>query len=174
LVGLSRRGISPSQSRYLYRTKLRENKIRQKSMPRVGFKPTIRVFERAKTFHILDNAATVIGAYTLLTSKYEQMNILERLRHVWKFNIERILNKYDKRMKGGFTHQEQVSVACRCEHHKENFGLIKSEGIIVQSFSAVNLYCTPCPHIPYFPQLDVVRELNFCGTHTIAPVLWNI
>jgi hypothetical protein len=30
-------------------------------MPRVGFEPTIRVFERAKTVHVLDRGATVIG-----------------------------------------------------------------------------------------------------------------
>jgi hypothetical protein len=30
-------------------------------MPRVGFEPTIPVFERAKTVHALDSAATVIG-----------------------------------------------------------------------------------------------------------------
>jgi hypothetical protein len=30
-------------------------------MPRVGFEPTIPVFERAKKFHALDGAAIVIG-----------------------------------------------------------------------------------------------------------------
>jgi hypothetical protein len=30
-------------------------------MPRVGFEPTIPVFERAKAVHALDRAATVIG-----------------------------------------------------------------------------------------------------------------
>jgi hypothetical protein len=30
-------------------------------MPRVGFAPTIPVFERAKTFRALDRAAAVIG-----------------------------------------------------------------------------------------------------------------
>jgi hypothetical protein len=34
-------------------------------MPRVGFKPTISVFERAKTVHALDSAATVIGLQLL-------------------------------------------------------------------------------------------------------------
>jgi hypothetical protein len=29
-------------------------------MPRVGFEPTITVFERAKTVHALDHVATVI------------------------------------------------------------------------------------------------------------------
>jgi hypothetical protein len=31
-----------------------QNKCTQISMPRVGFKPTILVFERAKTVHALD------------------------------------------------------------------------------------------------------------------------
>jgi hypothetical protein len=30
-------------------------------MPRVGFKPTIPVFEWAKTVHVLDRMATVMG-----------------------------------------------------------------------------------------------------------------
>jgi hypothetical protein len=34
-------------------------------MPRVGFEPTTRVFERAKTVHALDRAATVISRDTL-------------------------------------------------------------------------------------------------------------
>jgi hypothetical protein len=34
----------------------------QISMPRVGFEPTIPVFERPKTIHALDRAATVIGS----------------------------------------------------------------------------------------------------------------
>jgi hypothetical protein len=32
-------------------------------MPHMGFEPTIPVFEREKTFHALDHAATVIGKY---------------------------------------------------------------------------------------------------------------
>jgi hypothetical protein len=38
-----------------------QNKRTQTSMPRVGFEPTIPVFERAKTVHALDRVATVIG-----------------------------------------------------------------------------------------------------------------
>jgi hypothetical protein len=34
-------------------------------MPEVGFEPTIPVFERAKTFHALDRAATMIGSETI-------------------------------------------------------------------------------------------------------------
>jgi hypothetical protein len=32
-------------------------------MPRVAFEPTIPVFERTKTVHALDGAATVIGVH---------------------------------------------------------------------------------------------------------------
>jgi hypothetical protein len=38
-----------------------QNKRTQTSMPRVGFQPTIPVFERAKTDHALDRAVTAIG-----------------------------------------------------------------------------------------------------------------
>jgi hypothetical protein len=35
-------------------------------MPRAGFKPTIPVFEWAKTVHVLDRAATVIGSWWMI------------------------------------------------------------------------------------------------------------
>jgi hypothetical protein len=44
-----------------HRTTQTQNKRTQTSMPRVGFEPTIPVFERTKTVHALDRAATVIG-----------------------------------------------------------------------------------------------------------------
>jgi hypothetical protein len=56
-VGLFGRVMSPSQGRYLTQA---QNKHRQTAMPRVGFEPTIPAFERAKTVHALDCAATVI------------------------------------------------------------------------------------------------------------------
>jgi hypothetical protein len=40
-------------------------------MPRVGFEPTIPVFNRAKTFHALDRTVTVIGAH-----KYKLANLM--------------------------------------------------------------------------------------------------
>jgi hypothetical protein len=43
-----------------HRTTQTQNKCTQTSMARVGFEPTIAVFERAKTVHALDFAATVI------------------------------------------------------------------------------------------------------------------
>jgi hypothetical protein len=42
-----------------------QNKGTQTSMPPVEFEPTFPVFERAKTVHVLDRAATVIGFYSL-------------------------------------------------------------------------------------------------------------
>jgi hypothetical protein len=39
-------------------------------MPRVGFEPTIPAFERAKTVHVLDCAATVIGSSYNRLSKH--------------------------------------------------------------------------------------------------------
>jgi hypothetical protein len=44
-----------------HRTVQTQNKRTQTSMPQVGFKPTIPVFERAKTVRALGRAATVIG-----------------------------------------------------------------------------------------------------------------
>jgi hypothetical protein len=40
-------------------------------MPWVGFEPTILGFERAKTVHALDRAATVIGEGRLINIKLE-------------------------------------------------------------------------------------------------------
>jgi hypothetical protein len=39
-----------------------ENKGTQTSMPRLGFEPTLPVFERLETVHALDRAATVSGS----------------------------------------------------------------------------------------------------------------
>jgi hypothetical protein len=44
-----------------YRTTQTQNKRTQTFMPSVGFEPTIPAFERTKTVHVLDRAATVIG-----------------------------------------------------------------------------------------------------------------
>jgi hypothetical protein len=50
-------------------------------MAGVGFEPTIPVFERAKTVHALDGAATVIG----LSWKLEAKNsLLESIRRIWR------------------------------------------------------------------------------------------
>jgi hypothetical protein len=49
------------RSRPIHRTTQTQNKCKQTSMPRVGFEPTIPVFERAKTVHASDRAPTVVG-----------------------------------------------------------------------------------------------------------------
>jgi hypothetical protein len=65
-VGLLGRRIGSSQGHCLHRTTQTQNKRTQISMPRVGFKPTIPVFERPKTVHALDRAATVIDSSSFL------------------------------------------------------------------------------------------------------------
>jgi hypothetical protein len=60
-VELPERGISQSQGRYLHTEQHKQNKRTQISMPRVGFEPTIPVFERTKTVHALGRAATVVS-----------------------------------------------------------------------------------------------------------------
>jgi hypothetical protein len=60
-VGHLERGISPSQGRYLHTGQHKHNKRTQTFMRQVRFEPAIPVFERAKTVHALDRAATVIG-----------------------------------------------------------------------------------------------------------------
>jgi hypothetical protein len=44
-----------------YRTAQTQNQSTLTSMPQVRFEPMIPVFERSKTVHALDRAATVIG-----------------------------------------------------------------------------------------------------------------
>jgi hypothetical protein len=46
---------------HTHRTTQAQNKRTQTSMPRVGFETTILVFERAKTVHALNLAATMLG-----------------------------------------------------------------------------------------------------------------
>jgi hypothetical protein len=59
-VGILGRMISPSQFLYLHAEQHKQNKRTQTSMHRVGLEPMIPVFQRAKTVHALDRAATVI------------------------------------------------------------------------------------------------------------------
>jgi hypothetical protein len=66
-LGLLGGGISQSQDRYLTQT---QNKHQQIYMPRVGFEPMIPVFERAKIFHALDRAVTVISKLRLSVLQY--------------------------------------------------------------------------------------------------------
>jgi hypothetical protein len=85
-VGLLERGISPTQGRYLHRTTQTRNKRRQTSMPLVRFEPTIPVIERAKTFHVLDLAATVIGCHG------EYLTFMFHIRNIPDSNLDLMIN----------------------------------------------------------------------------------
>jgi hypothetical protein len=61
------------------RTAQTQNKPTHTSMPRVGFVPTIPAFERAKTVHALDRAATVIGSSCNYWSKAEEKKKSENI-----------------------------------------------------------------------------------------------
>jgi hypothetical protein len=54
----------------IHRTTQTHNKRKQISMPRMGFEPTIPVFEHAKTVHALDRAATVVGIWSFSVRLY--------------------------------------------------------------------------------------------------------
>jgi hypothetical protein len=67
----------------LHRTTQMQNKRTQTHMPSVGFESTIPVFERTKTVHALDSAATVIGTnngkYSLLGNRFVISNYTQPL-----------------------------------------------------------------------------------------------
>jgi hypothetical protein len=71
-VGLLGRGIGQSQGLYLHKTTQTQKKHTQTSMPSAAFAPTIPVFERAKTVHASDRAATVIGHRPLFMTDFDQ------------------------------------------------------------------------------------------------------
>jgi hypothetical protein len=53
-------------------------------MSKVGFEPTISVFELAKTFHPLDRAATVIGqSFVYSCSNFFQKDKDKVISHTW-------------------------------------------------------------------------------------------
>jgi hypothetical protein len=89
-VGLLGLGISPSEGRYIHRTTQTKTKRTQTSIPRVGFEPTIPVFERAKTVHALDRAATVIGCSF---SKLDK-NICVKINVQWNELLIQLCEKF--------------------------------------------------------------------------------
>jgi hypothetical protein len=58
-----------------HRTTQTLNKRTQTSMTRVGFEPTIPAFQRAKTVHALDHAATLNGIYMHMQQENTPLNI---------------------------------------------------------------------------------------------------
>jgi hypothetical protein len=69
-------GIGPSQGLYLHRTTQAQNKRRQTTMPRVGFKPMIPVFERKKKIYALDRTVTVIDDSTSIHGVNNELSFL--------------------------------------------------------------------------------------------------
>jgi hypothetical protein len=61
-VGLLGLEIIPSQGSYLHIEQHKHTIKEQTPMPRMGFELTIQVFERTKTVHAVDHAATVTGS----------------------------------------------------------------------------------------------------------------
>jgi hypothetical protein len=64
-------------------------------MPRVGLEPTIPAFERAKTVHALDRAATVVGDFCLLYTFYPLQIIF--IRSHFLFQRQKIHTKFSNR-----------------------------------------------------------------------------
>jgi hypothetical protein len=81
LYTVGRTGDQSVASRYLHRTTQTQNKRTQTSIPWMGLKPTIPVFELAKMFHVSspDRAATVIrlGAF-YQTENRDRLNAYRR------------------------------------------------------------------------------------------------
>jgi hypothetical protein len=81
-VGLLWREISPLQGSYLHRTVQTQNK-RKHSCLKLGLEPTIPVFERAKTFHVLRLHGHCDRPYTYtqqVIHKYYDNSLLRRHR----------------------------------------------------------------------------------------------
>jgi hypothetical protein len=65
-----------------HRTTQTQNKRTEMSMPRVGFEPTIPVFERAEAVHTLDRVATVTG----LIHDYNHSEVIMKIQ-ILEFNL---------------------------------------------------------------------------------------
>jgi hypothetical protein len=57
-------------------------------MPRVGFELMIPMFDRAKTVHALDRAATVIGTLYLYTSNFVYGNGRQKVTEIHSESLE--------------------------------------------------------------------------------------
>jgi hypothetical protein len=66
LVGLLGREIGPTQGLYLHASQHNTEKRGDTSMLRVGFEPTIPVFERPKTVRASDRSAIGTGSFLIL------------------------------------------------------------------------------------------------------------
>jgi hypothetical protein len=82
----------------IYRIAQRQNKRTQTSMPRAGFESTTAVFERVKTIHVLDRAATLMGSInecktkTRLRIKYCRLN--SKTNNIFIIQFSSLLSVY--------------------------------------------------------------------------------
>jgi hypothetical protein len=69
-------------------------------MPGVGFELTIPVFERAKTFHTLDRAATVIGPRVNNGSKFElDISLFQKMLLLYHRAVgNMLLDRFEERL----------------------------------------------------------------------------
>jgi hypothetical protein len=94
----------------IHRAAQTQNKRTQTSMPQLWSEPTIPAFDRAKTVHALDRAATMIGKTCPYSAQYgapacralncssrfvQQMSVTETIQN--SYSIERLRNKNWKR-----------------------------------------------------------------------------
>jgi hypothetical protein len=95
-----------------HRTTQTQNKRTQTSMTRIGFEPTIPVFERAKMVHALDFASTVIGTNNHHTQVKTLENLLRTLKFLFNFNdlLWRIFGPKGDEVTGGWRklHNEEL------------------------------------------------------------------
>jgi hypothetical protein len=65
-------------------------------MPRVGFEPTIPVFELEKTVHALDRAATVIGTLTYTEFKFSKIHdcVLKICQSQWPRRLRHDIHSF--------------------------------------------------------------------------------
>jgi hypothetical protein len=68
-----------------HRTTQTQNKRRKHPCLRVGFEPTIPAFERAKTVHALNGAATVISWIDISNKKSKEIMIIFAMNFIHQF-----------------------------------------------------------------------------------------
>jgi hypothetical protein len=108
-----------SQGCYLHRTTHTQNKRRQTFVRRVGFEPTIAVFERTRIFRALDRAATDSGA--VITSAMKSVNYLWfRFNNKLRFRKAACCSasRYARPLSCPIVCLSRSLLACVCDRHR--------------------------------------------------------
>jgi hypothetical protein len=132
-------GISPSQGLSLHTEHHKQDKRTQTSA-----RPTIPVFERAKTFHALDRAATVIGCATyLLHGNILIFNFLKDMA-VWHSERDACLRVCvsipTPRYALLYCVNRSRGTVCRAPGQFHGKHAMKTYGVWVYSFTITDLY----------------------------------